>query len=58
VKQHSAKKGYADAAVTICGIPFDAPNPAAVAELEHAVRGMATDHVTPLPPFAVKCDNG
>jgi hypothetical protein len=41
-------------------MPFDALNPAAVAELAHAVHGMdkTSNHVTSSPPFAVKCDNG
>jgi hypothetical protein len=40
-------------------MPFDAPNPVAVAELEH-VCGMdkTPDHVISSPPFAVRCDNG
>jgi hypothetical protein len=44
------------AAVAIPRTLFDAYNPAAVAELEHAVRGTDTtaDHATPSPPFAGK----
>jgi hypothetical protein len=44
------------AAVAIRRKLFDTHNPAAVVELEHAVRGTDTtaDHATPSPPLALK----
>jgi hypothetical protein len=63
-QKHSTEKGWRrriPVAVAVRKTLLDAYGSAAVAELEHAVRGTGTssDHATPSPPFAGKCgDDG